>query len=190
MNFKKNVTTSQVFQSLIMPLFYVFFPNTNGTPINMNTFLICGVLFIISLLIINYQQPLRHIFVGGWKIKKKWKSIWMYSKNGSDLIVEDGIKLHQIGSYVYGRGISNRVEGNYAFPQARYTIAGYINKEGLFTAEWKSMVSPNYYGVCFLQCSRDGLKMAGHWIGIGNNSINIGNWDWDADTTEEGFDDD
>jgi hypothetical protein len=188
MNLKSDITSNIISTSIVGILSYLI---TNTTNNKCFITLLFMALFILGLIIINYRQPLKHMFKKtDWKIMRKWKSTWKCPKDGNQVIVEDEIILNQVGSYIYGKGISNKIEGDYPFSEARYTITGHVNNEGLFIGEWKSTKSKNYYGVFFLQCKRSGLKMAGHWIGVGSEAMRLGDWNWESDIGANRFDDD
>ncbi len=179
MNIKKEIIFS-IITSLIGSA-VTYFITTLGTTNVPLTIALNIAIFALAIFIINFQQPILLMFAkpGHWQVGKNWVSCWVYIKDSEEVTVRDKIELNQIGSYLYGKGCSIKIKGDFPFETTSYKLKGRINAEGIINGEWENTNKcRNYYGAFILRCSRNGKQMAGHWMGIGNNEIHTGTWNW------------
>lgn len=186
MNIKKELLFSIII-SIISSLVMLFI-SLIGNKSSWITISIYIAVLILTIIILNFQQPLIYILSspGSWILKKNWISNWNYIKNGENVEIQDKITLKQLGTYVYGAGISTQISGKFSFNSAKYIVKGNINREGIINGTWKNINSGrNYYGTFILKCKRNGLVLEGKWTGISDNGINTGNWLWKVNNNAE-----
>lgn len=144
-------------------------------------FILYFLILILVIIVINVQQPIILMLTrpGNWKIKSNWTSEWSYDKDGKQVVVKDQIQLSQIGSFIFGNGISDEITGGFPLRTTKYRIRGELNQEGVIYGKWENETrSRNYYGVFCLKLTRNGEEMTGRWIGTENSSFHHGNWEW------------
>lgn len=192
MNLKRD-SIVVIITSVLGVVITYFITRLTGENATLQLILYCIILIVI-IVVINYQQPITLMFTNpnNWKLQSTWISTWSYRKNGKLINIEDKIKISQIGCYIWGKGISSRINGDFPIKKTKYHLHGKINSEGIFFGEWEnSLAGRNYYGTFLLKAERNIQKLQGRWIGVDNTDFNQGEWTWIAVSTgytdEDGF---
>ncbi len=139
--------------------------------------------FILIILLVTSKNYIILMLkrTGNWKIAGKWNSKWTYETEEGTVSIEDEIRLHQIGAFVYGKGRSTRVTGPIKFDQFNYTLRANMNSEGVLEGKFENRDKRrNYYGMFQLRCTRDGRELGGGWVGISTRGYHTGQWHWHA----------
>lgn len=146
---------------------------------------VTGMIFLLTIAIVNFQQPLKHMLKkpGQWKLGRSWKSKWSYETDRGTVTISDQVRLRQIGSFVWGTGESTSVDGPAPFEKYHYDVRGTVNPEGIVEGQWQNKdEGRNYYGMLQLRAERGGREMEGGWVGVDRYGIRAGRWKWEAGT--------
>jgi hypothetical protein len=143
-----------------------------------------GILIVLAAAL-NYQDQLIDITSspGRWKLPKKATSEWQYLVDNTPVIIQDNLKIRQLGRLVLAKGESFEVTGTTDFTSFRYSVRARLNPEGVLEGRWSNSQSRNYYGTFQLVGLRSGDRFSGAWIGVSRSGIvRSGIWTWYIDS--------